>query len=220
MNPIQLLTFLKSLDSGTAIVAVLFVVLAVSQGRLTIQGIQIKKKLKNPEKPLQCLRGRAGACELVRLQMEAAEKVISKKKAEAYSQYLSIRKIKLGGKGSLAKDQDSLHYKSVIYQVADGVKDYVRYFFRENHLAEMSDAEFELHIEKRAETIITEARELLELLYYSESEPDIIELYDYNKKHLVPSLKDGVKEAFRTGRKLALKFKAGELDQHMEKVDG
>jgi len=216
MTFLSILTFIKDIDPISAVLLILILLISIWQGWITVQGINIKKKAKAVT-PLQCLYGRAGACTLTRLQMEYAESAISEMKANSYSGYLKIRKEKLGGKAELAKDRDAHHYNAVLYQVWDYVKDMMRYFFRENHLADMTPSEFELHAQKRVDTIMTSLTERLTLLYYPDSNPDRIELYDYNMQYIVPSIKIMLKDIFVEGRKLALQFVDGSLDKHMER---
>ena len=215
MQLIQLWTLLTSLDPKTLLLGITLVLIAVNQGWLHIQGFKIKKA-KKAEIPTKCLSGRTGACQLVRLQMEYAETAMDDIKSEAYSHYLKIRKEKLGGKELLSHDRDAHHYKSTLYQVSDSTKDLVRYFFRQNHLSEMSDAEFKIHVAKRTDKIVTRLTDDLSLLYYPNSDPDRIELYDYNLLHVIPSVRLAVEDVFEEGRKLAIQFYKGELDKYME----
>ncbi len=214
MSLLNILSLIKDTDSLTALLLVAVLFMALWQGWITISGINLKKKSKN--QAIHCLRGRGGSCELVRLQMEKAEQIITDVRTEAIAHYMRMRKEELGSKEGLANDREVHHYRGTLCQIESEIKDRIRYFFRENHLAEMDDSQFNIHITKRAEEIINIMVHQMDLLYYPGSNPDRIKLYDYNMTHLVPKIKEGIYEAFREGRVLAIQFSSGKLDQHFE----
>lgn len=214
MNLLQLWTLLTSLDTKTLLLGIVLVLIAINQGWLHIQGIKIKKKEKE-KTPKYCLYGRSGSCQLMELQMDYTESVMEEIKSKAYSHYLKVRKEKLGGKEELSADRDAHHYNSVLYQLSDKTKNLIRYFFRENHLAKMDDATFKLHKQKRIKKIMNYLTETLSLLYYPGSNPDRIELYDYQMEHLGPSIEIAIDDVFNKGRELAIKFQNGILDNQI-----
>lgn len=218
MNPLSILSFLKDIDPLTAVTLVIVLIIGLSQGWIVVKGIHLKKKsdkLEKISKPVICLRGRSGSCELIRLQMEQAEEIIQAIRGRAISVYMTKRKEILGTKEGLYRDRDIHHYTATLFQVEQRVKDDIRNFFRENHLAEMTEDEFNSHAQKRSSLIVTKITEYLDQLYYPESSPDRVALYDLNHTKLVPDVLKGVEEAFRAARKLAIDFEEGKLDPHL-----
>jgi len=217
MDIISVLNFMKDLTPLQAFLLIGFILLAASQGWLTFQGIKLKKESK--KKPVMCLHVRAGSCELIRLQMEVSEVYIQKVVFAAFSHYLDMRKERTGEDIILATDIESACYNLTLFKVSEGVKDEIRNFFRANHLAEMTDAEFELYIRTRTDQIILTMTELLDKLYFPGCDPSRKELYEYNQEKLMPIFHHAMEACLREGRRLAIKFANGDLDKYMERSD-
>jgi len=215
MSILVLKEFLAGRTPLEFILIILFAILGISQGWLHIQGIQFKKKEK--AKPqIGCLRNRSGACELLRLEMDNGQTFINKLRRDSWGVFLRIRKDKIGGKKGLAKDKDSAIYKGVLYQTFDELQDELEEFFVDNHLAEMSDSEFDAHVIKRTEDIVESFNDRLYNLFFHDGDTDYSEVFDANQREIIPKIQTGVRDVFTKGRTLSIKFKNGELDFQQE----
>lgn len=84
-----IVTFVSTLTPFQAVLTIAVSILFVSQGWITFQGFKFKKESKRDTS--RCLHGRAGSCELLRIQMEMAETYVAKISSEALEHYLLMR---------------------------------------------------------------------------------------------------------------------------------
>lgn len=204
-----ILELIKGLDPLTAVLLVVVVIIALSQGWIVVKGINIGKKKKKESN--DCVRGKAGSCSLIEQQMQKAEEHIQEVRTKALNIYLTKRKEILGTKRGLYKDRDYHHYSAILFQAEEKVKDDIRNFFHKNHLAEMSDIEFESHARERANLLVGRMSEYLDQFYYADSEPDTVALYDLNHEKLLPDVLMGITASFRNARRLAIEFQEDKL---------
>jgi hypothetical protein len=194
---------------GIAVILLLFLT-----GYLTVDGIRIKKR-KAEEKPMMCLRGRAGSCQLVALQRQVFKDAMKREKADALSDFMAIRKNFLETKADLASDPLVAHMRTILGFMGHEILYEVEKRLDENHLADLTEEAFEGEIELRAQDHIDQGTELLDANYPAGVDPDRIKLYEYNRDKVVPRLKETIKSCYRKSRQLAKDFYAGKLDEYM-----
>lgn len=214
---ITIVSFVSTLTPFQAILTIAVLILFLSQGWLTFQGFKFRKESR--KKPTACLHGRAGACELLRRQMEIAEVYLQKVVTAALDHYLDERARRKGEDVILATDIEAFCYDLTLYRVSRNIKNEIRSFFAANHLAEMDESEFELYMKRRTDQIIVTMTSLMDKLYYPGSDPSRRELYEYNQTKLMPIFHSAMEATLRQGRHLAIQFAAGDLDKYMERSD-
>lgn len=145
--------------------------------------------------------------ELLKQQMLKVEETIINFKKILIENYMSLKAEIVGKEAriNIMNDRDVHHYDFVLFRVMMDLKDRIRFFFHENHLAEMTETEFNMHIDERAELIANEFTEKLDMYYYFDSSPTRVELYDSQDKLRSAGL-EMIKKSFREGRKLAIDF--------------
>ena len=98
---------------------------------------------------------------VVKEQMDVADKVFDEMENDVLSIYLKMRKDAKGCSHGLITDEETKRFqvlsKFLIYKSLN----LVRYFFRENHLADMEEKDFNCHASERAELIMRKLRELM-----------------------------------------------------------
>jgi hypothetical protein len=181
---------IKNADGNTVFVTILFTLITIG---LLYQNRQLYKKYI--------------ASELIKQQMIKTETLIINTKKMLTENYLSLIAKKVGkhNRNEIMKSRDYHHFKFVLNDVIYELKSKMRFFFNENHLAIMTEIEFNNHIDKRAEEILNEFTKLLDDNYYQDSDPGRIELYD-SQQSLTQKGKKMIEDCFREGRVLAQKF--------------
>ena len=86
------------------------------------------------------------------------------------------------------------------------MKSLIRYFFRENHLAEMSEVEFNRHISDRADLIMRRLREMYNMWYISGDSPTAEEFYETFLSDYKLKMKNKLQDIFREGREISKQF--------------
>lgn len=216
MELIAVLTLLKGLSPFSLVVSISILTLAVSQGWIVIQGLKLKKK--SLEVPTACLSGgRAGACELIRLQMEMAETKMNSIKSIALSEFMRMKIAKTGEAVTIATDRDYHGYRAAMFEVGCTWKSLMLEMFRKNHLASKTELEFELYIKDRVNQTSLSVAEMLDQLYYAGSDPSRQELAKHHSERFVPAFHKAIEDCLREARQLAIKFADGKLEDYMEK---
>jgi len=216
MDIIAVLSFIKTLSPLEAVLISAVTLIAASQGWLVFKGFKLFKK----KQPTICVAGRAGQCELLRMQMDMAEENMEKVTASAMSSYLDMRAKVVGDNIILANDIESFCYDLTLYRVGQNIKNEIRSFFIANHLADMDENAFEIYMRRRTDQIIITMTNLMDKLYFPGSDPNRRELYEYNQTVLMPVFHHAMEATLRNGRQLAIQFKHGELDKYMERTNG
>lgn len=144
---------------------------------------------------------------IIKEQMDGADEYLDEMENEMLSIYLKLRKeAKNGCTSGLIMDEETKRFQVLSKFLLYKTKALIRYFFRENHLAEMSEAEFNTHISDRAELIMRRLRELYNMWYIPGDSPTAEEFYDTFLTDYKHKMKNKLMDLFREGRIVSQKF--------------
>lgn len=144
---------------------------------------------------------------VVKEQMDSADEYLDEIENDMLSIYLRMRKdAKNGCTTGLIMDEETKRFQVLSKFLLHKTKSLIRYFFRENHLAEMSEADFNRHISDRADLIMRRLRELYNMWYISGDSPTAEEFYETFLTDYKLRMKNKLQELFREGREIAKQF--------------
>lgn len=144
---------------------------------------------------------------IVKEQMDNADEFLEEIENDMLSIYLKMRKdAKDGYTAGLILDDETRRFQVLSKFLIYKMKSLIRYFFRENHLAEMSEAEFNRHISDRSDLIMRRLRELYNMWYISGESPTVEEFYDTFLTDYRHKMKNKLMEMFRVSREISQKF--------------
>jgi hypothetical protein len=144
---------------------------------------------------------------VVKEQMDSADEYLDEIENDMLSIYLRMRKdAKNGCTTGLIMDEETKRFQVLSKFLLHKTKSLVRYFFRENHLAEMSEADFNRHISDRADLIMRRLREMYNMWYISGESPTAEEFYETFLTDYKLRMKNKLQELFREGREIAKQF--------------
>ena len=144
---------------------------------------------------------------IIKEQMDGADEYLEEMENEMLSIYLKMRKdAKNGCTSGLIMDEETKRFQVLSKFLLYKMKALIRYFFRENHLADMTEAEFNVHISDRADLIMRRLRELYNMWYISGDSPTAEEFYDTFLTDYKHKMKNKLMDLFREGRIVAQKF--------------
>lgn len=144
---------------------------------------------------------------VVKEQMDSADEYLDEIENDMLSIYLRMRKdAKNGCMTGLIMDEETKRFQVLSKFLLHKTKSLIRYFFRENHLAEMSEADFNRHISDRADLIMRRLRELYNMWYISGDSPTAEEFYETFLTDYKLRMKNKLQELFREGREIAKQF--------------
>jgi hypothetical protein len=144
---------------------------------------------------------------VVKEQMDSADEYLDEIENDMLSIYLRMRKdAKNGCTTGLIMDEETKRFQVLSKFLLHKTKSLIRYFFRENHLAEMSEADFNRHISDRADLIMRRLREMYNMWYISGESPTAEEFYETFLTDYKLRMKNKLQELFREGREIAKQF--------------
>lgn len=144
---------------------------------------------------------------VVKEQMDSADEYLDEIENDMLSIYLRMRKdAKNGCTTGLIMDEETKRFQVLSKFLLHKTKSLVRYFFRENHLAEMSEADFNRHISDRADLIMRRLREMYNMWYISGDSPTAEEFYETFLTDYKLRMKNKLQELFREGREISKQF--------------
>ena len=144
---------------------------------------------------------------IVKEQMDNADEFLEEIENDMLSIYLRMRKDGRGGcTAGLILDDETRRFQVLSKFLIYKMKGLIRYFFRENHLAEMTEAEFNRHISDRSDLIMRRLRELYNMWYISGESPTAEEFYETFLSDYKHKMKNKLMEMFREGREVSQKF--------------
>lgn len=144
---------------------------------------------------------------IVKEQMDNADEFLEEIENDMLSIYLKMRKdAKAGCSTGLIFDDETRRFQVLSKFLGYKMKSLIRYFFRENHLAEMPETEFNRHISERSDLIMRRLRETYNMWYISGDSPTSEEFYDVFLTDYRHKMKNKLQEMFREGREISKKF--------------
>lgn len=145
------------------------------------------------------------AAYIVKEQMDCADEFLDEIENDLLSLYLRLRKEARPDCGVLL-DIETKRFQALMKILLHKTKSLVRYFFRENHLTDMTEVEFQTHISDRADLIFRRLREMYNQWYISGEIPTAEEFYDAFNTEYRHRMKTKLMDMFREGRIIARKF--------------
>lgn len=139
--------------------------------------------------------------EMIRDQMNYAEEKVSELRKEMRSAFLSLLR-ETTGEQNVVHTHASGDYANVLRVLTYELLDKFRVIYRENHLSEMSDVDFEGYLKVRMTNVRNMITEILDEVYPPYSEPSREQVYEVNHSIMV-RLDDIVEDAIRRGRIMA-----------------
>lgn len=144
---------------------------------------------------------------IVKEQMDGADEYLDEIENDMLSIYLKMRKdAKQGCTTGLIMDEETKRFQVLSKFLLYKMKGLIRYFFRENHLAEMSEVEFNRHISDRADLIMRRLREMYNMWYISGDSPTAEEFYETFLSDYKLKMKNKLQDIFREGREISKQF--------------
>ena len=142
---------------------------------------------------------------IVKEQMDCADEFLDEIENDLLSMYLKLRKLADPQCGVLL-DIETKRFQALLKILAHKTKSLTRYFFRENHLLDMSEVEFQTHISERADLIFRRLREMYNQWYMCGEIPTAEQFYDAFINEYRHKMKTKLMDMFREGRIVATKF--------------
>lgn len=142
---------------------------------------------------------------IVKEQMDAADEFLEEIENDLLSMYLKLRKLADPQCGVLL-DIETKRFQALLKILSHKTKSLTRYFFRENHLIEMTEVEFQTHISERADLIFRRLREMYNQWYMCGEIPTAEQFYDAFLNEYKHRMKTKLMDMFREGRIVAKKF--------------
>lgn len=144
---------------------------------------------------------------IVKEQMDSADEYLDEIENDMLSIYLRMRKdAKQGCTAGLIMDEETKRFQVLSKFLLYKMKSLIRNFFRENHLAEMSEVEFNRHISDRADLIMRRLREMYNMWYISGDSPTAEEFYETFLSDYKLKMKNKLQDIFREGREISKQF--------------
>jgi len=144
---------------------------------------------------------------IIKEQMDTADEYLDEIENDMLSMYLRLRKEAKGCTTGLLLDQETKRFQVMAKLIMYKTKNLIRYFFRENHLTEMSTAEFNTHISDRADLIMRRLREMYNMWYICGEMPTAESFYDVFLNDYKHRMKNKLMDIFREGRDISQNFK-------------
>lgn len=142
---------------------------------------------------------------IVKEQMDTADEFLDEIENDMLSMYLRLRKESGVTCGALL-DIETKRFQALLKILLHRTKSLVRYFFRENHLTEMTETEFQTHVAERADLILRRLRETYNQWYICGEIPSAEEVYDAFLSEYKHKMRNKLMDIFRDGRIIARNF--------------
>jgi len=141
---------------------------------------------------------------IVKEQMDTADEFLDEIENDMLSLYLRLRKESGTTCGLL--DVETKRFQALLKILSHKTKSLLRYFFRENHLTEMTETEFQIHVTERADLILRRIREAYNQWYMCGEIPSAEEVYDMFLVEYKYKMRNKLMDIFRDGRIIARNF--------------
>lgn len=142
---------------------------------------------------------------IIKEQMDSADEFLDEIENDMLTMYLRLRKEAQNcGHGIL--DIETKRFQALLKIMQHRTKSLVRYFFRENHLTEMTEAEFQIHISERADLILRRLREVYNQWYICGEIPTAELVYETFLTEYRHKMRSKLMDIFRDGRIIARNF--------------
>lgn len=153
---------------------------------------------------------------LLKKQMDNAENPLDELRSKFYGLYRHQRRLGLEKSGmtvdearfQLDADKDTFLHSLQLRGVHGALRNEIRAYFRENHLADKSEAEFENYIEKRKKQVWTVVVNAMNDYWFpgmiDPSRSDMFDVHEESRDSLLRI----VEEIFREGRRIAQDYRA------------
>jgi hypothetical protein len=154
-------------------------------------------------KPLEAEKNAAG---LLKEQMQLVEDNLDDFHATLYGLYRKERK-KYVGRDSLEMDSDTFMHSLQLWGVQGKIRNEIRRFFRDNHLADKTDSEFHVYKDMRKEHVWSQVvKGINEYWFGGMVEPSRSDMYDIHQenKDKILSIIDKI---FDQGRDKAIEYR-------------
>ena len=142
---------------------------------------------------------------IVKEQMDSADEFLDEIENDLLSLYLRLRKEARPDCGVLL-DIETKRFQALMKILLYRAKSLIRYFFRENHLTEMTETEFQTHVAERADLILRRLRETYNQWYICGEIPSAEEVYDAFLSEYKHKMRNKLMDIFRDGRIIARYF--------------
>jgi hypothetical protein len=162
---------------------------------------------------IEPLEADKNAKRLLQLQMELTDDKVDQLHAVLYGLYRHERKLRLEQTGvpnpraHLEMDWQTFMHSLQLWTVVDEIKNEIRRFFRDNHLAEKTDEEFHVYKDLRRGQVWTRMVKAMNVYWFSgmtaPSRSDMFDVHEKNKKVLF----EIVDHIFDEGRRIAVQYK-------------
>lgn len=153
--------------------------------------------------------------ELIKLQMDMAEKYLDSLHAKLYGLYRHQRRIALESQGMttteardhLEMDMPTFMHSLQLWGVHGVIRSEIRSFFKDNHLADRDEENFRAYLERRKDDVWTAMVQAMNEYWFSgmtaPSRSDIYDCHEENKKDIL-LIVEGI---FIEGRRMAIEYK-------------
>jgi hypothetical protein len=152
------------------------------------------------------------AADLMKLQMNMLDDSLDRLHSVLYSIYRAVRKRMMEEDGD-DKARDNLEYDTFVFMhslqlwgVQGAIKNEVRRFFRENHLASMDEDKFNAYLTFRTDQMWTKLIQVIDEYWFSGMvRPNRSDLYDIHEKER-DRIMSVIRDILTAGRKIAIEY--------------
>lgn len=181
---------------------------------ILVASLTVAISLKRREnRILEPLEADKNAKKLLQLQMEHTDDKADALHAKLYALYRDERRRRLEDAGvpdpraHLEMDWQVFMHSLQLWNVADEIKNEIRKFFRDNHLAEKNDEQFHVYKDMRLAQVWTRMEKAINIYWFSgmnaPSRSDLEDIHNKNKSDILKI----VEEIFDDGRVIACQYK-------------
>ena len=141
---------------------------------------------------------------LVRDQMNYAEERMDAIEAILLPVFLrELRKVKGGDRDGLVTTHEAVDYRNCLSILREKLLTVARVMFRENHLAEKTEADFHAYVQAKKQLFTRRATAVLNDIFPPETDPSREDVYEANKE-VERELDAEVEALIREGRRIAI----------------
>lgn len=162
---------------------------------------------------------------LIKDQMHVAEAKLMEMRDLFRRSYLKLLAETKGVKIGLLQMHESHDYENILKILTTELRDEFRTIFRENHLFDRSDIDFEKYIKSKKEHMDHKITEILNDIYPPDISPSREEVYDVNQR-TIGSTMDIIEDVIREGKYISCEYRRktkailAELDGKINKIIG
>ena len=141
--------------------------------------------------------------DVVKTQMNFADEQVSEMRGTIRKMFLKQLKEKTGSKIGLMATHEAQGFECILRVVSTEMADQFRFVFRENHLADKTEMEFESYLLGKTAHIFSHLVELLNQVYPPGSNPSSEQVYE-GLQSIKVDMERGIQTTIRQGRVIAL----------------